>query len=91
MKGPMTQVANLEHWIDELRDRLERGDLDGLAPLELGYGTRHFPAAHIVRILLLDWADLEDPAGSWGGDTARRAERRHALLDDFRQLRELIG
>ena len=87
----MTPDAELGRWIEELHERAGRGDLAGRGPLELGYGTGHLPGEVVVRILLLDWADLEDPAGSWGGDAAWRDERRRALLDEFGRLRELIG
>ena len=87
----ITPDAGLARWIEELRGRLERGDLADVGPLELGYGTGHLPGEAVVRILLLDRDDLDNPAGSWGGDAAWRDEADNALLDERRRLRELIG
>ena len=87
----MTTDAGLARWIEELRDRLARGDLDGVGPLELGYGTAPLPGKAVIRILLLDWAELESPADPRDDDDAWRDERWRALLDEFRRLRELLG
>ena len=54
----------LDRWIRDLREHLERGDLVGLRPIELGHGTRHLPAETTVRVMLSDLADLNDPRGS---------------------------
>ena len=86
----MTTDAGLARWIEELRDRLARGDLDGVGPRELGYGTGLLPGKTVVRVLLLDWAELESPADP-RDDAAWRDERWRALLDEFRRLRELLG
>ena len=81
----------LDRWIDDLRARLARGELADVGPIDIGYGTGGLPGETIIRIMLGDLDDLDDPAGSWGGDATWREERRCALLDDFRRLRALIG
>lgn len=65
--------------------------LVGIRPIELGHGTRHLSGETAVRVMLADLDDLDDPEGSWGGDTVWRAERRCDLMDDFGWLRELLG
>jgi len=84
------RTSSLEAWIDALRYRLARGDLAGLGPIDL-VGAGHLPGEIVVRIMLSDLDDLDDPVGSWGDDAAWRAERRWRLLGDFRCLRALIG
>ena len=79
----------LASWIEGVRDRLARGDLDGFGPIEVEDGTRAFPAAQVVRIMLIDLDDL-DRADRAGGDPAWRGERRRQLTLEFRRLRELI-
>jgi len=87
----MPPLSDLVCWIDGLRDRLERGDLAGLPPVQLGHGTQHLAGETTVRIMLADLADLEDPAGSAARDPVWRRERRCHLFAEFRWLRELIG
>lgn len=87
----MVPDEGLDHWITDLRDRLERGDLGGLPPFDLGYGTRHLTGETTVRIMFSDLADLNDPSGSAAGDLAWHRERLCGLRDDFRRLRTLIG
>jgi hypothetical protein len=84
------RTSPLDAWIDALRDRLAHGDLTGLGPIDLN-GTGHLPGEIVIRIMLSDLDDLDDPAGSWGHDAAWRAERRWHLLRDFRRLREILG
>jgi len=86
----MSPDDDLTRWIRDLRGYLEIGGLMELAPFELGHGTRHFPGETTVRIMLSDLADLDNPAGSWGGDTVWRLERWCVLLADFRRLREML-
>jgi hypothetical protein len=89
--GYMTPDDGLDRWIGDLRDRLARGDLAGLGPIELGHGTRRLSGETTVRCMLADLADLEDPAGSAANDPAWRRERLCGLREDFRRLRELLG
>jgi hypothetical protein len=80
---------DMADWIAELRGRLDRGELAGLGPLDLGSGE--FPNAEIlVRVMLADLDDL------YGGPSTRREqplsrERRYTLSDELRRLRALIG
>jgi hypothetical protein len=82
---------DLARWIVDLRNCLVRGELAGLGPIDLGYGTRHLPGETTIRVMLADLIDLTDPEGLATGHTAWRAERLAALVDDFRLLRELLG
>ena len=84
------RITPFEAWIDVLRFRLARGELAGLGPIELD-DAGHLPGEIVVRIMLSDLDDLNDPVGSWGDDAAWRAERRWRLLGDFGRLRMLIG
>ena len=91
MEGSSSQrISPPEAWIYALRYRLARGELAGLGPIDLD-GTGHLPGEIVVRIMLSDLDDLDDPAGSRGDDAAWRAERRWRLLGDFGRLRMLIG
>lgn len=89
--GIMATDDGLDRWIRDLRTHLARGDLVGLQPVDLGARTQHLPGQTTIRIMLADLADLDDPDGSWRGDTDWHDERRAGLLDDFRRLRDLIG
>jgi hypothetical protein len=80
----------LDRWIDDLRDRLKRGDLVGLRPIELGYGTGHLPAETTVRIMLADLDGWQDLPRRYR-ERREHVLRRLTLLDEFRRLRELIG
>ena len=75
----------LDRWIHALPDRLERGELDGFLPFDCGDGTDVLPAEQATRVMLADLDDLDDPAGSWGGDAAWHDERLTSLHDDFRR------
>jgi hypothetical protein len=86
----MTPDDGLDRWIDDLRDRLVRGELDGLPPVNIGDGTVYLPGDLAIRIMLADLDDLHDPAGSAARDPTRRRERLSGLRDDFRRLRELL-
>jgi hypothetical protein len=76
-------------WIRDLRVRLERGDLAGLGPLDLGYGPLPLPGELVVRIMLHDWDDLEAQARA--GRTVVDGPRWDALVGEFRRLEGLIG
>ena len=51
---------DIQTWISELRDRLVRGELSGLAPIDIGYGTGSLTAKTSIRIMLSDLDDLDD-------------------------------
>jgi hypothetical protein len=86
----MESDEGLDAWIAALRDRRERGDLVGLEPFDLGYGTYNMPAELTIAIMLADLDGCSDPSI---GQRARARDvlRRQGLLNDFRRLRELIG
>ena len=67
----------LDAWLHELRDRLERGELAGLAPIDVGYGTGTIPADLTIKIML---ADLDPTAMSRRSPPAARTDRLHPLV-----------
>jgi hypothetical protein len=87
----VTSDDRLDGWIDALRNRLARGDLAVLPPIELGHGTRRLTGEVTVRIMLADLQDLTDSEGSAARDSAWRQERLASLRDDFRRLRAMLG
>ena len=89
--GSVAPDDGLARWIRDLRGHLGRGDLAGIRPIELGYGTQHLAGETTIRVMLNDLDDLNDPAGSAAADPVWRQERLCALRDDFRRLRELLG
>ncbi len=88
---PALTDDDLAEWISALRGRLARGDLAMLAPVDVGYGTGTQRTERTIRIMLTDLDSFDTPVGPSDDDAAWRAARRGALLDDFRQLRELIS
>jgi len=88
--GSMAPDDGLDHWIRDLRGRLDRGDLAGIRPIDVGHGTAGLDGEVVIRILVADLDDLDDAEGSWRVD-GRWAERRRDLLDHFRRLRSMIG
>ena len=80
---------DLALWILVLRQRLARGDLAGLAPLDIGNGARA-PGELVIQVMLAD-LDRLDALLMEAPDGGALIERRRRLLDDFRRLRELIG
>jgi hypothetical protein len=80
----------LAEWIAELRDRLHRGDLATLDPIDIGYGTYTLPAARTIQIMLADLDDFEGMTPDEANKSANVA-RRASLLADFRALQFLIG
>jgi hypothetical protein len=87
----MLSDKTLARWLTELRDRLARGELADLEPVELGYGTRHLPGEVAVRVLLNDLDDLNDPDGVAARDPVWHQERLDALEAELQQLRAQIG
>jgi len=77
---------SLEVWIEQLRDRLERGELAGRGPIMLLDGSR-FPTTELaVKILLADLAHLAElPPDS--SPAAVLAERRQQVLNELQHLR----
>jgi len=88
--GTIMVAEPLDQWITRLHDRLRRGEFDGLDPIDIGHGTARLPAEHVVRTMLAEFDDLAAPDGSWL-IAGSREDRRRALLEDFRRLRELLG
>ena len=84
-------VTDLDSWIRALRERVERGEFASHPPVDVGYGTGTQPAERTIHIMLADLDSFDDAVGSWDDDVAWRDARRGALLDDFRQLRKLLG
>jgi hypothetical protein len=83
----------LTAWIATLRDRLDRGEFVGTDPLDLGDGTGALTAGLLIRVMLADLEDLDDPDGSYrlDGEHPHRATCRGNLLRDFKRLRALLG
>ena len=82
-------ASDILTWITQLRNRVERTEVDGHSPIDFGYGTT-VPAEQAVRTML---DNLSDPDGR----RARAREwpvvmtRRLDLLKEFRRVREQIG
>jgi hypothetical protein len=84
----MPPDVELVGWIANLRERLQRGEVDGLTIRDAGGNTRD--ASQISRTFL---AEL-DRLGSLPREQRWEPsadDARHALLDEFRRLREQIG
>lgn len=81
---------DLDRWIDDLRGHAERGDLLELPPFNVGDGTLVLPGETTVRIMLADLDHL-DGLPSAAREWLDLPNRRGALLDAFRRLRELLG
>ena len=79
----------LDEWISDLRDRVARGELDGLGPIPLD-GAAVVGTETVVRIMLADLDHYDDLPPEQRQDLLVQA-RRGLLLRDFRQLREHIG
>ena len=70
-------------WIADLHARLERGELDHLGPIDVGYGP--LPAALTTRLLLADHDDLEH-LSTGVLEPATVAARQRDLAGDFGRL-----
>jgi hypothetical protein len=85
----MASDIGLDRWIGDLRDRIERGELADIGPIDVGYGTGHFRGSTVIRIMLADLNHrdgLPPEAREWL-DFSNRLSR---LLNDFRRLRDVI-
>ncbi len=82
--------GDLGVWISSLRERLAGGELEGLRPLDLGYGAEVLPARQTIRIMLADLDGLGGPVPDEHANPESVARRRE-LLEDFRRLRATIG
>jgi hypothetical protein len=81
---------NMTTWIDELNDRIGRGDLAAIGLVHLEGWPISLEAELAAKILLADLEDLDDlPVDERA--RAPIAARRLMLLDDLRQLRARIG
>lgn len=77
-------------WVDDLRRRLERGELAGHPPIDVGAGTGNIPAELIIKIMLADLDSYGDLTPAEADDPVYAA-RQDSLLADFRALRLLMG
>ncbi len=50
----------LDRWIRDLRGHLERGDLAGIGPVDIGDSTGGLPGELTIRIMLADLDHLDD-------------------------------
>jgi hypothetical protein len=76
-------------WIDNLRERLRRGELARLAPIDLGHGA--LPTGTLtVSVMLADLGHLDTLLLDAPDDLGVTGRRRR-LLADCRRLRTLIG
>ena len=80
---------DLSVWLADLRQRLARGDLASLTPLDLGDGLLA-TGELTVRIMLADLDHLDDLIVE-APDGSHLIDRRQRLLSNFRRLREMIG
>jgi hypothetical protein len=80
----------LNAWIVALRTQLAAGAFAAARPIDVGYGTAAWPAERTLRIMLADLDHYDDLSPAQRLDPLT-ANRRLALLDDFRHLRELVG
>jgi hypothetical protein len=80
----------LTRWINDLRVRLASGDLDDLAPFDLGDGSGGLSGIQTVRIMLADLDHLNDQLAV-PYPSVSLAIRHRLLIDKFQQLRDLFG
>jgi hypothetical protein len=83
-------MVGLKAWIDELRDRLERGELGRFGVVELRDGSHSLTLEQAVRIMLADLAYLDDPATAHH-PASSLSWRRQCLLADFQYLRDRLA
>ena len=84
-----TDPARLDAWITELRGRVDRGELDGLDPVDLD-GAAQLGTVAVVRIMLSDLDHYGDLPPEQRRDPLVMARRLH-LLGDLWELRAQIG
>jgi hypothetical protein len=83
-----TDPDDLVAWIAELRDRVERGELDGRGTFAVGGGELAVGLA--ARIMLADLDHDKDLTPEQRRDPFS-VERRRLLFADLRRLREQIA
>ncbi len=83
-----TDPDDLAAWIDALRARLARGELDGQGSFDTGDGA--LPVGLAARIMLADLDHYDDLTPEQRGAPPVRA-RRLRLLADLWELRARIG
>ena len=83
-------TSDLGAWIADLRSRVDHGELERLGPVDLGYGTGHLAGETTIRVMLAD-LDHIDGLPAHARERVDLPHRRAELLDDFRQLRAMIG
>ena len=81
---------DLGPWIATVKERLARGEMADLGPMDVLNGFPPLPGELFVRIMVADYDHYDD------FPLARRREptmvvQRLALVADLRRLRELIG
>ena len=87
---PAGVPASLEVWIEGLRDRLDRGGLAHLGPIELRDGCR-FPSVELgARIMLAD-VELFRAMNPAERELPHCRARRVYLAAKLRRLRERLG
>ncbi len=83
-----TDPDDLAAWIDALRDRLARGELDGQGSFDTGDGV--LPVGLAARIMLADLDHFDDLTPEQRRDPLVMSRRLH-LLADLWELRARIG
>ena len=83
-------MDELTAWIEELRGRLDRGELDDRDPIDLGRGGVLPSAELAAKVMLADLDHYDDLTLEQRRDPLTLA-RRQLLQDDLRRLKEQIG
>ena len=83
-------MDDLTAWIEELRGRLDRGELAGLGPVEVGPG-QVLPSAELAAKIMLADLDHYDDLPLQQQRHPLAVARRRLLLEDLRRLKQQIG
>ena len=83
-------MDELTAWIEELRRRVDRGELDGRTPIDVGRGCVLPSAELAAKIMLADLDHYDDLTLETRQDPLVVARWR-LLLEELRRLREQIG
>ena len=81
---------DLKPWIENVRQRLERGELAHLGPMAVGNDLPNLPGELFVRIMVADYDHYDDLSTESRREAGTIAQR-VALLEELRQLRATIG